>query len=136
MGLAYSNTDVGDPQSSGYVGPIIPPVGRLSSLRFQSLDVNVKYPFGASYWVGAMYTYTRASFNATSGRQHPTYHSIGLMADHLLSKRTDVYLQGVYQHAGGDATGTVLDAAYVPGAAGVSSNRNQVLLRAGVRHFF
>ncbi|MCK4120884.1 MULTISPECIES: porin [Ralstonia solanacearum species complex] len=136
LGLAYSNTDVGDPQSSGYVGPIVPPVGRLSSLRFQSFEVNVKYPFGASYWVGAMYTYTRASFNATSGRPHPTYHSIGLMADHLLSKRTDVYLQGVYQHAGGDTTGTVLDAAYVPGAAGVSSNRNQVLLRAGVRHFF
>ncbi|EYS81325.1 hypothetical protein CF68_17390 [Cupriavidus sp. SK-4] len=83
-----------------------------------------------------MYTYTRASFNATSGKQHPTYHSVGLMADYLLSKRTDIYVQGMYQHVGGDATGSVLDAAYVAGAAIVSSNRNQLLLRAGVRHFF
>ncbi|AJG21733.1 Outer membrane protein (porin) [Cupriavidus basilensis] len=136
LGLAYSNTDVNDPQSSGYVGPIAPAVGKPSSLRFQNIEVNAKYQFGASYWLGAMYSYTRADFNTTSGKQHPTYHSIGLMADYLLSKRTDVYLQGVYQHVGGDATGSVLDVAYVAGAANVSSNRNQLLFRVGVRHFF
>ncbi len=54
----------------------------------------------------------------------------------LLSKRTDVYLQGMYQHVGGDSSGSVLDAAYVAGAANVSSNQNQLLLRLGVRHFF
>ncbi|CAG2139262.1 hypothetical protein LMG26411_01680 [Cupriavidus numazuensis] len=136
VGLAYSDAQVDDPQSSGYVGPIAPPVGRLASLRFRNLEVNAKYQFAASYWLGAMYTYTRASFDATSGKQYPTYHSFGLMADYVLSKRTDVYLQSVYQHVGGDTTGSVLDAAYVAGAANVSSNRNQLLLRVGMRHFF
>ncbi|SOY44486.1 porin [Cupriavidus taiwanensis] len=136
FGLVYSDTSVSDPQSSGYVGPIVPPVGTASSLRFQNFEVNAKYQFGPSYWLGAMYTFTRASLNVTSGSQHPTYHSFGLMADYAFSKRTDVYLQGVYQRVAGDTTGTVLDAAYVPGAANVSSNRNQLLLRAAVRHFF
>ncbi|CAG9172261.1 Outer membrane porin protein [Cupriavidus laharis] len=136
FGLVYSNTNVSDPQSSGYVGPIVPPVGTASSLRFQNFEVNAKYQFGPSYWLGAMYTLTRASLNVTSGKQHPTYHSFGLMADYAFSKRTDIYLQGVYQHVAGDTTGTVLDVAYVPGAANVSSNRNQLLLRAGIRHFF
>lgn len=136
FGLAYSSTDVEDPRSSGYVGPIIPPTGSLSSLRFQNVEVNAKYQFAASYWVGAMYTFTRATFDATSEKKHPTYHSVGLMADYLFSKRTDIYLQGVYQHVGGDTTGSVLDAAYVVGAANVSSTRNQLLLRVGLRHFF
>jgi predicted porin len=136
LGLVYSNTDVADPQSSGYVGPISAPAGRLSSLRFQNIEVNAKYQLGASYWLGAMYTYTRASFNTTAAARHPTYHSVGLMADYVLSKRTDVYVQGMVQHVSGQATGSVLDAAYVAGASDVSSNRNQVLLRTGIRHFF
>jgi len=136
LGVVYSDTDVENPQSSGYVGPIVPPAGSLSSLRFQNFEVNAKYQFGTAYWAGVMYSYTRASVSATSGRQHPVYHSIGMMADYQLSKRTDVYVQGVYQHVGGDATGTVLDTAYIAGAANVSSNRNQLLLRTGIRHFF
>ncbi|MCA3865675.1 MAG: porin, partial [Burkholderia sp.] len=52
------------------------------------------------------------------------------------SKRTDVYVQGVYQHVGGDRTGTVLDVAYVPGADGVSSSRNQIVARVALRHKF
>lgn len=58
------------------------------------------------------------------------------MADYNLSKRTDIYLQGAYQHVGGDKTKTVLDVAYVPGAAYVSSNSNQLVIRAGIRHKF
>ncbi len=58
------------------------------------------------------------------------------MADYVLSKRTDVYLQGMYQHVGGDTPGSVLDVAYVAGAANVLSIRNQLLQRAAIRHFF
>jgi predicted porin len=58
------------------------------------------------------------------------------MVDYSLSKRTDVYVQGAYQHAAGDRTGSVLDVAYVPGAADVSSTTNQVVARVGIRHKF
>lgn len=124
------------PQSSGYVGSITPSSGTLSSQRFQNFEVNGKYQFTPAFYVGAMYTYTRADCNTTTGRQHPNYQTVGLMADYNLSKRTDVYLQGAYQHVGGDKTGTVLDVAYVPGADDVSSNRNQLLVRAAIRHKF
>ncbi|RQV09240.1 porin [Burkholderia cenocepacia] len=136
MGVAYTNTHVTQPQSSGYVGAITPSSGTLSSLRFQNFEVNGKYQFTPAFYVGAMYTYTRADFNATTGRQHPNYQTVGLMADYNLSKRTDVYLQGAYQHVGGDKTGSVLDVAFVPGADDVSSNRNQLVVRAAIRHKF
>jgi predicted porin len=136
VGFAYTGTDVTQPLSSGYVGAITPATGTLSSLRFDNFEVNGKYQFTPAFFVGAMYVYTRTSFNATSGTLHPNYQSAGLMADYNLSKRTDVYLQGAYQHVGGDKTGTVLDVAYVPGADAVSSTQNQFVLRAAIRHKF
>ncbi|CAM2193420.1 porin [Paraburkholderia sp. A1RI_3L] len=137
LGFAYTNTLVQQPLSSGYVGAITPTGGAtLSSLRFNNFEVNAKYQVTPAFFVGAAYTYTRTSFNATSGQLHPQYHSVGLMADYNLSKRTDVYVQGGYQHAGGDKTGTVLDVAYVPGADAVSSTSSQFVLRAAIRHKF
>jgi predicted porin len=137
VGFAYTNTLVQQPLSSGYVGAITPSGGAtLASLRFNNFEVNAKYQFTPAFFVGAAYTYTRTSFNASSGQLHPQFHTAGLMADYNLSKRTDVYVQGGYQHAAGDKTGSVLDVAYVPGADGVSSTANQLVLRAGIRHKF
>ncbi|NYH98915.1 porin [Cupriavidus plantarum] len=136
LGVSYAQTDVSDPRSSAYVGDIVAASGTLTALRFQNVEANIKYQPSRSYWFGAMYAYTRATFDATSGRRHPVYHSVGLMADYLFSKRTDVYLQTVYQHVAGDKTDSVLDAAYVAGAANVASGPDQVMVRVGVRHFF
>jgi predicted porin len=137
LGFAYSNTYLTQPLSSGYVGAITPPGGAtLSSLRFNNFEVNAKYQFTPQFYVGADYTYTRTNFDATSGKAHPNYQSAGLMADYNLSKRTDVYVQGAYQHAGGDQTGTVLDFAFVPGADNVSSTQNQFVARVALRHKF
>ncbi|MEX3761387.1 porin [Paraburkholderia phenoliruptrix] len=137
VGVAYTNTYATQLQSSGYVGAITPPTGTVSSLRFHNFEVNGKYQLTPAFYVGAMYAYTRADLNTTtSGKQHPNYQTVGLMADYNQSKRTDIYLQGAYQHVGGDKTGTVLDAAYVPGADDVSSTRNQLLVRAAIRHKF
>ncbi|WP_155651230.1 hypothetical protein [Burkholderia stagnalis] len=58
------------------------------------------------------------------------------MSDYFLSKRTDLYAQAAYQHAGGDATGSVMDTAYVIGSGGPSSSNNQMLVRLGIRHRF
>jgi predicted porin len=136
VGFAYTNTYVTQPTSTAYVGSITPAAGTLSNLRFQNFELNGKYQISPALFVGAMYTYTRANFNATTGKLSPVYHSVGLMADYNLSKRTDVYVQGAYQHVGGDKTGTALDVAYVPGAADVSSNRNQLVTRVAIRHKF
>jgi predicted porin len=136
VGIAYTNTYVANPTSSGYVGAITLPTGSLSNLRFQNIEINGKYQFTPAFYLGGMYTYTRTDFNATTGKLKPNYQSVGLMADYSLSKRTDIYTQAVYQHVGGDRTGTVLDFAYVPGADNVSSNRNQAVVRVALRHKF
>ncbi|WP_442854670.1 porin [Burkholderia sp. LK4] len=95
VGLAYTNSDVFNPLSSVYVGPITPAAGAASGLRSQSFEVNGKYQFTPTLYVGAMYTYTRATLSDATGKLHPSYQPVGLMSDYNLSKRTDFYVQGV-----------------------------------------
>ena len=64
-----------------------------------------KYNIGGAYLgfqatpamlVGVGYTYTKAS-----GDSSATYHQVSLGGEYNLSKRTDIYLVGAYQHASG-----------------------------------
>jgi predicted porin len=140
LGFAYTNTNVGEPSAtdtSAYVGAITPPNGgTLTALKFQNFEINGKYQFTPAFFVGVQYVYTAATMDATSGNENPKYHTFGLMADYNLSKRTDFYFQAAYQKVAGDKTDTVLDDAYIPGSAGVSSNSNQFAVRAAIRHKF
>ena len=140
VGFVYTNTNVNQPSAmdtSAYVGSITPPNGgMLTALKFQNFEVNGKYQFTPVFFVGAQYVYTAAAMDATSGNAKPKYHTVGLMADYNLSKRTDLYVQAAYQKVAGGKTDTVLDNAYIPGAAGVSSTANQFAFRAAIRHKF
>lgn len=136
VGVSYSNTYVANPTTSGYVGKITPVTGTLSSLRYQNFEINGKYQFTPAFSLGAMYTYTRSDFNATTGKLNPNYQTAGLVADYFVSKRTDVYVNTAYQHVGGDRTGTVLDLAFLPGTDNPSSTQNQLAVRVGLRHKF
>ena len=140
LGFVYTNTTVTDPaatNTSTYVGSITPPNGAtLSALKYQNFEVNAKYQFTPAFYVGGEYVYTTSSFESSAGTPKPKYHTLGLMADYNISKRTDFYVQAAYQKVAGDETGTVLDDAYIPGAAGVSSNREQFAFRAAIRHKF
>jgi predicted porin len=140
LGFVYTNTNVGEPSAtdtSVYVGAITPPNGgTLTALKFQNFEINGKYQFTPAFFVGVQYVYTAATMDATSGNENPKYHTFGLMADYNLSKRTDFYFQAAYQKVAGDKTDTVLDDAYIPGSAGVSSSSNQFAVRAAIRHKF
>jgi predicted porin len=140
LGFVYTNTTVTNPaatDTSVYVGSITPPDGgTLSALKYQNFEVNAKYQFTPAFFVGGQYVYTTSSFESSTGTPKPKYHTFGLMADYNISKRTDFYAQVAYQHVAGDETGTVLDNAYIPGAADVSSTRNQVAVRLAMRHKF
>jgi predicted porin len=140
LGFVYTNSTVTNPaatDTSVYVGSITPPNGgTLSALKYQNFEVNAKYQFTPTFFVGGQYVYTTSSFESSTGTPKPKYHTLGLMADYNISKRTDFYAQVAYQHVAGDETGTVLDNAYIPGAADVSSTRNQVAVRLAMRHKF
>ncbi|TDN61342.1 porin [Paraburkholderia sp. BL10I2N1] len=140
LGFVYTNSTVTNPaatDTSAYIGSITPPNGgTLSALKYQNFEVNAKYQFTPAFFVGGQYVYTTSSFESSTGTPKPKYHTLGLMADYNISKRTDFYAQVAYQHVAGDETGTVLDNAFIPGAADVSSTRNQVAVRLAMRHKF
>jgi predicted porin len=145
VGFAYTNTHIDQPTANvGYLSddetiqPVAGPLagGTLTSLKFQNFELNGKYQFTPAFFVGAEYVYTLEHYDTTTGSAKPGIHTVGLMADYNLSKRTDVYLQGAYQLVTGDQTGSSLDRAYVPGAQDLASTSRQVVVRAAIRHTF
>ncbi|MFL9895804.1 porin [Paraburkholderia sp. RL17-381-BIF-C] len=145
LGFVYTNTNVKNPSAnSGYLSgtetiqPITGPLagGKLNTLKYQNFEINGKYQITPAFFVGAQYVYTLENYDATTGGVKPKIHSVGLMADYNVSKRTDLYIQGAYQKVAGDKTGSSLDQAYVPGAADLSSNSKQLVVRAAIRHKF
>lgn len=137
VALSYTNSYINHPTGTEYLaGSIAPAGGTLSSLRFSNYELNAKWQFTPAFYVGGMYTFTDASYDGSNGKQKPKWHQAGLMADYFLSKRTDVYVQGVYQKRAGSTTGSALDTAYIPGAADVSSNNHQIVARVGLKHMF
>ena len=70
-----------------------------------------------------------------------TYHQVSLGADYSLSKRTDLYAVGAWQHASGDqrdpTTGALVPATASIGSYGnQSGTENQVMVSVGIRHKF
>ncbi|MEX3935473.1 porin [Paraburkholderia phymatum] len=100
---------------------------------FNNAELNFKYQLTPALLVGAAYDYTHGS--SLNGRDAAKYHQGSAGVDYFLSKRTDVYLIGVYQHAtGNDSTGGKAVAAI--NNLTPSSNQNQFTARVGIRHKF
>ncbi|SDV51121.1 porin [Chitinasiproducens palmae] len=126
----YDDGVVGSAGSATYTG------FTANDLRFNNYEVNARYNLTPAWNVSGQYTYTdgRASgVSGTDGGQYkPKFHTVSLMTAYSLSKRTDVYLQGVYQRLSGD---DVFGGAGIYGV-GQSSTDRQVAVTAGVRHRF
>ncbi|RZF26221.1 porin [Paraburkholderia sp. UYCP14C] len=130
VGAVYSNTrfdDLGDLSS----GPN--PLGLSGSKSFNNGELNFRYQFTPALLWGLAYNYTKGS--SIEGKTGAAYHQFGTGVDYLLSKRTDVYLIGVYQKASGtDSTGKPAVAAINGPSA--SSDDKQAVVRIGLRHKF
>ncbi|KVR11394.1 hypothetical protein WK09_21445 [Burkholderia ubonensis] len=136
VGFVYTKTDVKNPVSTVYLPTATFSGLGLTATKFQNFEINGKYQLTSDFFVGAQYVYTDGKFDAATGSIKPKYHTVGLMADYSLSKRTDVYLQGAWQKVAGDRTGTAADGGYVVGTDGPSSSSNQFAVRAAIRHKF
>jgi predicted porin len=135
-GFAYTNSSYKNPTGNGYIGAALDNGTALRNIKYQNFEINGKYQFTPAFFVGGQYVYSIETYDAASGTVRPRIHSVGLMADYFLSKRTDVYLQTVYQKVAGSSTDSVMDQAYIPGAQGVSSNSKQFVARVALRHAF
>ncbi|MCA8271709.1 porin [Burkholderia sp. AU30280] len=128
IGATYSNV-----KFKGFsAGPFV-----NQTATFNNGEINFKYQLTPALILGAAYDYTQGS--KIDGNSAAKYHQGSVGVDYFLSKRTDVYAIGVYQHASGnvlDSDGDVLKAtAAINGLAG-SSSANQVAARVGIRHKF
>ncbi|WP_396333296.1 porin [Burkholderia anthina] len=137
VGFVYSHADLRHPTAYAYIsGPIVPAGQSASALRFDNFELNGTYRFTPAFMLGAMYTFTRAQLDTSGGSYRPRWHTLGVMADYNLSKRTDVYAMASVQKAVSAHSGTALDDAYAGGADDSSSNDRQLVARVGIRHKF
>lgn len=100
-----------------------------SSMSFNNYELNAVYHATTALALEAAYTYTDAKVSGAS----PHWNQCGLIANYSLSKRTSVYVEGVYQRVDGD--GSQFSQAQInnlPAASGDS----QAVLGIGMRHAF
>ncbi|MDR5833225.1 porin [Caballeronia sp. LZ034LL] len=100
-----------------------------SHVRFTNYEVNGRYNLTPALSVAGAYTYT----DSRIAGEKPKFHQFSLQTAYALSKRTDVYLQGEYQHMTDD-DGLPIGATI--NGVGMSSSSNQVSATVGVRHRF
>jgi len=131
IGATYSNIRFGN-LGSAFASPF-----KGQSATFNNGEVNFKYQLTPALLVGAAYDYTRGT--QVEGNSRAQYHQGALGIDYFLSKRTDVYVTGVYQHATGDtvnAAGDVVAATANINNLTPSTSQNQFTARVGIRHKF
>jgi predicted porin len=106
-----------------------------STEKFNTGQGFLNYQATPALLLGVGYSYTKSS-----GDTDATYHQVSLGADYNLSKRTDVYLIGAWQHASGttlEANGvTVTSAQASIGSYGYGGTNTQELVSLGLRHKF
>lgn len=123
IGARYSNAQYVPDAASSF----------QSTENFNTAAGYVGFWFSRALLVGAQYNYTHASGPASA-----TYNQISLGTDYNLSKRTDVYFLGLYQHMSGNQIGTVPGAATGAdyGYASAPGTHSQEIASVGIRHKF
>jgi predicted porin len=129
VGATYSNTQFKN--LGGEAGTGLNPYGyQGESEKFHNVELNFKYLVSPSLLLGVAYDYTKGY-----GVNSVQYHQAAIGADYFLSKRTDLYVAAVYQHASGtDSTGMTAHANIL--GLSPSSTTNQSVAAAGIRHKF
>jgi len=137
-GLVWSHTQIDNAAgvfsfgTGTYLGADDASAGSLSgSLRLDNYEANVKYALTPAWTVSGAYTYTHGAYNGSN----PGWNTAMLQTDYAISKRTDFYLEGVYQNVHGAPQGSVLSHAMI-NTLSPSSTDTQVAVTVGMRHAF
>ncbi|MDE1180160.1 porin [Paraburkholderia sp.] len=134
VGLVWSHTQIDDMSSVIALGlGSYMPLG--GTLRLDNYELNAKYAITPAWTVSGAYTFTDGAYSNGSTNASPVWNSVMLQTDYALSKRTDVYLESVYQHVHGAPAGSVLGDAMV-NTLSPSSTGSQLAVAVGLRHQF
>ncbi len=132
VGLSWTHSTTDDVTGVWSGGKIAPLSGRTLTLDNYSIDG--RYLFTPTVSAAVGYTYTDGRFDAGSRSARPKWHQLVLQGDYRFSKRTDVYVEGVYKRSNGGGGNPVFNASVYTFAP--SSNHVQVVVAAGLRHRF
>jgi predicted porin len=128
LGGSYSNAQYAADGFSAYT----------STQKYNIGSVFANYQLTPALLIGTGYTYEKAS-----GDTSAKYHQVGIGADYTISKRTDFYALGAYQHASGtqatytsSGTRVTQDAQASIGSFGFAGTSTQELVIVGIRHRF
>ncbi|WP_144140442.1 porin [Paraburkholderia sp. BCC1884] len=129
VGFVYTHSQFQGTTSFGQVN-----INNSGSMRFDNYELNAKYALTPAVNLGIADTYTDGHVgngSNTAYGSNPKWNQINLQAVYLLSKRTDVYIEGMYQHTIGHDY-----VAFINTAGGASSTSNQVVGTVGLRTRF
>lgn len=132
VAAVYTNTRFGNLGSVAVQGLSPTEAGYTGHATFNSGELNVRYQLTPALMLAVSYDYTNGT-GVDNGSA--VYHTVDLGATYALSKRTDFYAVGVYQHAAGtDSTGQRAVAAIIGSTP--SSGAVQTVVTVGIRHRF
>jgi predicted porin len=128
IGATYSNTQFKDLGQTGLAGAAGQTLG--GTAKFHNAEANFKYQLTPALLLGVAYDYTKG-YSVSSQKIHQGV----LGVDYFLSKRTDLYADGIYQHSSGTNSNGVTSTAQINGLS-PSTTSNQVAAIVGIRHKF
>ncbi|KND59101.1 Outer membrane protein (porin) [Candidatus Burkholderia verschuerenii] len=134
VGFVYTNTHYDDLIAASQGGTSFTLPGG-SNLHMNNFELNGRYVLTPALALDAAYTYTDGKVTGSNGSGDPKWHTVSLQADYSLSKRTDVYVEGVYQHASGQLGNAGANVAMI-NTLSPSSTGNQVAATVGLCHRF
>jgi predicted porin len=133
-GFVYTHTQLDNVQGINAGGTPLPGVLGMN-LHLDNYEINGRYALTPALSLAAAYTFTDGKVTGTANNGDPKWHTFTLTSDYSLSKRTDVYVEGVYQHASGQFGDFGSNVASI-NTLSPSSTGNQVAAAVGVRHRF
>jgi len=134
VGLVYTHTQLDGITGVNVGGTTLPGVAG-TNLHMDNYEVNGRYALTPAISLAAAYTFTDGKVSGSNGSGDPKWQTASLQGDYSLSKRTDVYLEGVYQHASGELGNFGANVASI-NTLSPSSTANQTVVAVGMRHRF
>ncbi|MDR6383708.1 putative porin [Paraburkholderia caribensis] len=104
------------------------------TVRFDNIEVNVRYFVTPKWHISAAYVFTYGRFDTPAGTRYPKWHQVGLLNTYFLSQRSDVYGEVIYQRAN-ELEGTGIHGAQISNFPRASGS-NQPVAAIGLRHRF
>jgi general bacterial porin, GBP family len=141
VGFVWTHTQADGINSLASGGVSLPVLSGVN-LHLDNYEINGAYHLTPALAFVGSYTFTDGTVTGVgtgTGNNSPKWHTVMVATDYSLSKRTDVYLGGVYQHASGslgNKGGSPVENVAAINMLSPSTTDNQIAATIGLRHRF